>query len=136
LYAEGVKLANENRVEEALEAFYKAIELKPDFHEAYLNFGILSYHLQKSNEAEEALLKAHELNPEEPKVNQLLAEIYYESARKSVESKESGEALEKLKQAYYFDSGHAYVNYFLGGLYAEEGMRDEAIKHLEAFLRL
>jgi len=46
------------------------------------------------------------------------------------------EALERLKQAYNFRADHAYVNFLLGYLYQKKEMKNEAIKHFEAFLQL
>jgi tetratricopeptide (TPR) repeat protein len=46
------------------------------------------------------------------------------------------EALERLKQSYNFRTDHAYVNFLLGYLYHDKKMKEEAIKHLEAFLQL
>lgn len=135
-FEKGTGFLKEKKLEEALETFQKAVEIKPDFPEAYLNIGILFYLRQKNYEAEEALLKAHELNPEELRAKQLLAVINYESAMKLIESKKSHEALEKLEQAYSYDPDHAYVNYLLGILYVEKEMKKEAVKHLETFLRL
>ncbi len=136
LFQEGIKLAGENKPDEAIQAFQKATELKPDLAEAYLNMGILYFQQQKDDEAEKALLKASELKPEEPKTKQILADIYYEKSRTLIEQDKTDEALEKLKQAYGFNPNHAYVSYLLGFVYASKKMMQEAITHLEIFLKL
>ena len=132
----GVKLAKENNFDDAIQEFRKAIELKPDLAEAYENLGILLFQQQKDDEAEKVLLKALELKPEEIKTKQVLTDIYYEKAKTLIRKEKPAEALEKLNQAYSFNPDHAYVNYLLGYLYANNQMKNEAIKHFEAFLQL
>jgi len=132
----GVKLTEENKLDEAIQKFRNAIELKPDFSEAYTDLGILLFQQQKDDEAEKALLKALELKPEEIRTKQILTDIYYEKAKTLIQKDKLDEALEKLNQAYSFNPDHAYVNYLLGYLYANKQMKNEAIKHFEAFLQL
>jgi len=136
LFEEGIKLAGEKQIDQAIQAFQKATELKPDLAEAYLNIGILYFQQQKDDEAEKALLKANELKPEEPKAKQILSDIYYEKSRALIEQDKVDEALEQLKRAYALNPTHAYVNYLLGFLYARKQMKEEAITHLEIFLKL
>lgn len=135
-FKKGVKLARENKPDDAIQAFQKAIELKPDFAEAYVNLGILLFQQQKDDEAEKALLKTLELKPEESKSKEILADINYEQAKTLIKENKMDEALEKLKQAYNYREDHAYVNYLLGYLYVNKQMKEEAIKHFEAFLQL
>ena len=135
-FEKGVELAKENKPDEAIQAFHKAIELKQDFVEAYVNLGILLLQQQKYDEAEKALLKALELKPEESRPKVILADINFEKAKTLIKENKTDEALEKLRQAYSFRPGHAYVNFLLGYLYFEKEMKEEAIKHFEAFLQL
>jgi len=135
-FKKGIKLTDENNLDEAIQAFHKATELKADFVEAYVNLGSLLYQQKKDDEAEKVLLKALELKPEESKGKEMLADIYYEKAVALIRGERPDEALEKLKQAYNFHPDHAYVNYLLGYLYFDKQMKNEAIKHFEAFLRL
>ena len=135
-FEKGVKLAKENNPDEAIQAFHKAIELKQDFVEAYMNLGILLLQQQKYDEAEKALLKALELKPEESKPKVILADINFEKAKILIKENKTDEALEKLRQAYSFRPDHAYVNFLLGYLYFKKEMKNEAIKHFEAFLQL
>ncbi len=135
-FEKGVKLARENKPDEAIQAFHKAIESKQDFAEAYLNIGILLFQQQKDNEAEKALLKALELKTEESEPKKILADINFEQAKALIKENKMDEALEKLKQAYSFRPDHAYVNYLLGYLYFKKEIKNEAIKHFEAFLQL
>ncbi|NIO48263.1 MAG: tetratricopeptide repeat protein [Candidatus Aminicenantes bacterium] len=135
-FKKGTKLSREKKLEEAIQAFQKAVELKEDFFEAYVNLGAFLFQQQKDDEAEKALLKALELRPEESKPKEILADINFEKAKILIQENKLDEALERLKQSYNFRADHAYVNFLLGYLYHEKGMKEEAIKHFEAFLQL
>jgi tetratricopeptide (TPR) repeat protein len=135
-FKKGTKLSRENKIEEAIQAFQKAVELKEDFFEAYVNLGAFLFQQQKDDEAEKALLKALELRPEESKPREILADINFEKAKILIQKNKMDEALERLKQSYNFRADHAYVNFLLGYLYHDKEMKEEAIKHFEAFLQL
>ncbi len=135
-FKKGVKLSRENKLEEAIQAFQKAVELKEDFVEACVNLGAFFFQQQKDDEAEKVLLKALELRPEESKPKEILAAINFEKAKILIKENKMDEALERLKQAYSFRADHAYTNFLLGYIYHKKEMKDEAIKHFEAFLQL
>lgn len=135
-FKKGVKLAGEEKADDATRAFQKAVELKPDFEEAYLNLGIFLFQQQKDDEAEKALLKALELNPDESRAKQVLADVNYEQAKVLIGEENMDKALEKLEQSYSFRQDHALVNFLMGYVYSRKQMNDEAIKHLEAFIQL
>jgi len=135
-FKKGAELSGENKIEEAIQAFQKAVELKEDFFEAYVNLGAFLFQQQKDDEAERVLLKALELRPEESQPKKILADINFEIAKILIQENKMDEALEKLKQAYNFRADHAYVNFLLGYLYHNKEMKEEAIKHFEAFLQL
>lgn len=136
-FEDGVKLAKEGKPDDAALAFQKAVELKPNFGEAYMNYGILLFQQQqKDDEAEEALLKALEFRPEDPKIKQVLADVNFEQGKAQIRVKNMDKALEKLEQSYSFRQDHALVNYLMGYLYYRKKMNDEAVKHLEKFIQL
>jgi tetratricopeptide (TPR) repeat protein len=135
-FKKGTELSRENKLEEAIQAFQKAVELKEDFFEAYVNLGAFLFQQQKDDGAEKSLLKALELRPEESKPKEILADINFEKAKILIQENKMDEALERLKQSYNFRADHAYVNFLLGYLYYDKEMKEEAIKHFEAFLQL
>ena len=63
-YNKGVNLLNFGRYKEALEAFNKAIEIKPDYQEAWFYKGAALIKLGCLNEALEAYNKAIEIKPD------------------------------------------------------------------------
>jgi tetratricopeptide (TPR) repeat protein len=136
LFQNGVSLAQADKLEEALDAFRKAVELKPDLAEAHINLGLLLYRQGKADEAEKALLKALELKPEESKTKEALADIYFEKAKELLQLEKIDEALEKLKLSSGFNPNYPFTNYLLGYAYTQKGMKEEAIKSFEAFLQL
>jgi len=136
LFQSGVSLAQADKLEEALDAFRKAVELKPDLAEAHINLGLLLYRQGKVDEAEKALLKALELKPEESKTKEALADIYFEKAKELLQLDKIDEALEKLKLSSGFNPNYPFTNYLLGYAYNQKGMKEEAIKSFEAFLQL
>lgn len=136
LFQNGVSLAQADKLEEALDAFRKAVELKPDLAEALINMGLLLFRQDKADEAEKALLKALELKPEEPKTKEALANIYFEKAKELLQLDKIDEALEKLKLSSGFNPNYPFTNYLLGYAYTQKGMKEEAIKSFEAFLQL
>lgn len=131
-----MSLAQENKIDEAVEAFRKAVELKPDLAEAHINLGLLFFRQGKADEAEKALLKALELKPEEPKTKEALANIYFEKAKGLLQQDKVDEALETLKLSYGYNPNDPYTNYLLGYAYTQKGLKEEAIKSFEAFLQL
>ncbi|MFP4081517.1 MAG: tetratricopeptide repeat protein [Candidatus Aminicenantes bacterium] len=135
-FKKGTALAEQKKIDEAIQEFRKAVELKPDFAEAYLNLGVLLFNKKKDDEAEKALLKALELKPEESMTKNILAEIYFEKAKNLYRKEKIEETLEKLQVAYDYRPDHPYVNYLLGYIYYKKEMKDEAVKHLEAFIQL
>jgi tetratricopeptide (TPR) repeat protein len=135
-FKKGTELSRKNKLEEAIQEFQRAVELKEDFFEAYVNLGTFLFQQQKDDEAEKALLKALELRPEESKPKEILAAINFEKAKILIQNNKMDEALERLKQSYNFRADHAYVNFLLGYLYHDKQMKEEAIKHFETFLQL
>ncbi|CAC9636774.1 hypothetical protein [uncultured Gammaproteobacteria bacterium] len=59
----GLAYARLNKFKKAIEAYKKAIEIKPDDGEAYYNMGLAYTGLGKFKEALEAYKKAIDLNP-------------------------------------------------------------------------
>ena len=63
LLHQGVTAQKEGKLEEAEKSYKKAIEIKPDFVEAYNNLGVVLKELSKFDEAELSYKKAIEINP-------------------------------------------------------------------------
>jgi tetratricopeptide (TPR) repeat protein len=135
-FEKAIEFSKANKIDDAIVAFQKAVELKPDFAEAYLNLGILLFQKQKDDEAEKALVSALMFNPNEPRSKIVLADVNFEQAKLLIREKKMDQALEKLEQSYRFRQDHAFVNYLLGYLYYQKKRKDDAVKHLKAFIQL
>jgi tetratricopeptide (TPR) repeat protein len=108
-YNLGVIYAKENKLSEAKENFEKAIQIKPDFADAYANLGKVYDLLKEYLSAEENLKKAIQIKPEEPASHFNLGLVYGKQGnvedairefRKSLEIKpDFAEAKEKLRLA-------------------------------------
>jgi tetratricopeptide (TPR) repeat protein len=129
------ELFKENKVDEAILEYQKAIELKPDFVEAYMNVGILLFQKMRDEEAEKAILKALELKPEDAKAKEILGNIYFEQSKSLLQNDKIDEALGKLKLSQNYRPDYSYTNYLLGYAYNKKGMKEDAIKHFELFLQ-
>ena len=60
----GVALADQGKLEEAIEAYNKALAIKPDYAEAYSNIGVALADQGKLEEAIEAYNKALAIKPD------------------------------------------------------------------------
>jgi Flp pilus assembly protein TadD len=134
-FGRGTELFREKKTDEALQEFQKAIDLKPDFVEAYINKGILLFQNMKDEEAEKAILKALEFKPEEAKAKEILANIYFEQSKALLQNDKFDAALEKLKVVYNMRPDYPYLNFLLGYAYNKKGMKEDAIEYFELFLQ-
>ncbi len=128
-------LFKEKKVDEAIQEYQKAVELKPDFAEAYMNLGILLFQSMKDEEAEKAMLKSLELKPDDVKAKEILGNIYFEQAKSLLQKDQVDPALEKLTLSQKYRPDYSYTNYLFGYAYNKKGMKEEAIKAFELFLQ-
>ncbi|MCA1558671.1 MAG: tetratricopeptide repeat protein, partial [Acidobacteria bacterium] len=77
LLNEGKELYNNDRDEEAIEAYKKAINLDPNNGEAYFRLGLAYTATAKKEEAEEAFKKSVEVYEKYLRTNQKDAQAYY-----------------------------------------------------------
>jgi tetratricopeptide (TPR) repeat protein len=81
LFSEGTKYLRQGRMQDAITAFSQAIDLKPDFAEAFINRGLAHYMSENYPEAEEDFLAVLEIRPDDQKANNNLAVVYYRLER-------------------------------------------------------
>jgi tetratricopeptide (TPR) repeat protein len=72
----GVSLAAQHKPEEALKAFERAVELRPDDASVHVDIGLAEVNLKHYDLAEEHLRKAIEVNPHEVNAYTNLASLY------------------------------------------------------------
>ena len=112
-------LLQNNRFEEAEEYCKKAIELKPDFAEAYNNLGLTFQKLTRLNEAEINYKKAIEINPD-------FVEAHANLGLTLQDLKRLNEAEISYKNAIDLKPNFLKVHYNLGILFFDQGKFIEA----------
>ncbi len=75
-YTQGFIMSQENRFPEALDLYEKAIEIDPNYSEAYNNIGRILYSHQRYDEAEKYWMKSLESNPDLPEVRNNLGTLF------------------------------------------------------------
>jgi tetratricopeptide (TPR) repeat protein len=116
----GKAYASEGKVDLAVEAYRKSIELKPDYPEAFFNLGNMHRDLGDLEKAEELYRRALELDPFHTDAYTNLGVIYSDL-------KQTKKAIDLYKKAIEAnpDNLEAYNN--LGNAYSELGEYDQAI---------
>ena len=112
----GIALDRLNRLDEALEAYSKAISLKPDNLNALINRGNLLAYMGKLDEALEDLKRAESINPNNYLISYSLGTLYFLK-------REYDRAIEYLEKAvslnpYYSDGFYTLADiYYIRGDY-------------------
>jgi len=157
-YNEGVTLANEGKVAEAIVKMEAAVAAKPDLSQAHSVLAKLYLREKKYSKAIESANKAIAIN-DDGSLNAVLAEAYEKSgdktkaaeykkkapanpaslfndAAKLINSGKDAEAEALLKQAVGAEEKFAPAHYELGMIYVRSGKNSEAKKHLQKYLDL
>ena len=115
----GVLLKNQQRYEEAEQAYRQAIELDPNYAKAYYNLGILLDDQQRYDEAEQVFRQTIELDPE-------YAWAYNHLGILLADQQRDAEAEQAYRQAIEHDPDDAKAYYNLGILLYNQQRYDEA----------
>src|SRR5262249_57372824 len=108
--------------DQAIEAYSKAIELRPFFAAAYVGLGDAKAAKSDTDGAIAAYQKALVYNPVNPKVHMSLGKIYYGEKGLYYES------VTAYKRAIELDSRSVDARMGLGEVYEEKGLYKEAIE--------
>lgn len=121
--------ARRGEYEKAVEEFNKAIELKPNYGDAYHNVGNVYHQMGKDDLAEESYKKALSFNPRLWQAYQNLAAIYFNQKKMDL-------ALENMEKAVAIntESEDLYLN--LGVLYINTGKNEKAKEVIQKALIL
>ena len=103
----GYHLGKQGKHVEAIEQYSKAIELKPDYTDAYNNRGVLYAKLNKIDEAMADYNKAIELKPDYTDIYNNRAEL--QIAAKKFEDVEQGDALGQFSIGSSYEQGRGVV---------------------------
>jgi tetratricopeptide (TPR) repeat protein len=116
--------------DQAIEAYSKAIELRPFLADAHVGLGDAKAAKSDTDGAIAAYQKALALNPVNPRVHMSLGKIYYS---------EKGlyyEAVNAYKKAIDFDSTSVEARMGLGEVYEDKGLYKEAIEEYRRVIEL
>lgn len=115
------KIFNElNQTDKAAEQFQKAVDLRPDYAEAYLDLGLTWRRLGRHEEALEAFQKAARLDPERPDANHYLGREY-------LALNQTDPAVDHLKKALEATPDDTSIMFSLARAYQLQGNREEAM---------
>ena len=110
-HQEGTKLMLEKKYQKAILFLNKAIELNPEFKEAYYNLGISYERLGKYKDAIKNLKEAIKLSPDDANAYYALGYVYYQK-KKNKQAVEAFEHAARLKPDNPFTHsklGYAYL---------------------------
>jgi len=127
-FYQGIAYGGNGMYERSTEAFAKAIQLKPDFSEAYYNLGVSYVGLGKYKEAREALEKAIEIKPDSAEAYENLGAVFSKLGMHD-------DAIRTLKKAIAIDAEDAQAYYNLGVNYATLKDYKAAIQALKQAIR-
>ena len=113
----------------AIEAYRKAIEMRPNFYSAYNNIAVCYGKLKMYPEAEEALRKCIALKPDDFYAMNNLAVMYIETGRLQ-------DGMRLAEQAVKVEPGYANGHVTLGSVYAMSRRFDDAEREFREALRI
>ncbi|MEO0131043.1 MAG: tetratricopeptide repeat protein [candidate division WOR-3 bacterium] len=125
----GYVYLNLNKIPEAIENFQKALELKPNYFEAYFNLGNAYFQKKDFLLAEKSYYSALKLNKKNPL-------LYFQLGRLYTEWNKKEKAIQYYKKLISLQPNNYIGLYNLGLLYRDLGKKEEATKYLEKAIRL
>ncbi len=144
LYQLGVVYGEAKRLEESLRYMRLALEENPDNASA-LNYVGYTWAERgiRLDEAEELIVRALEIRPEDGYITDSLGWVYYMRARPLVESGQMEQArqyleraIQELERAHELTGGDPVVSEHLGDIYLLQGNRQRALEKFEEAVQL
>lgn len=121
--------ADLSRRQDAAAAYQAAIELKPDYVEALVNFGALQNEAGEAEQAIELLTKAVDARPKDPRAHVNLGAAYYTKS-------DYYKAMTHFRKALEIDPKFHEAHYHLGVAFADAGIYREALREWELVVKL
>jgi tetratricopeptide (TPR) repeat protein len=125
----GLLLVKEGHMEEAMEHYHKAIQIKPDFSEAQLNLGLALAAQGRFDEAIENYHKAIQIKPD-------FSEALHNLGIALAAQGRIDEAIENYRQAIQINPDFSEALNNLGIALAGRGRLDEAIKNFRQAIQI
>lgn len=122
-YDQGVKeLHDKNNPKQSMKYFHKALELYPDFDDAYVQLGLAHFLQGQLRQAQQALETANQLYAENPRAHTLLGKVLLQLGQ-------SEEGIGELTQALRLHEQAWNVHLDLGRALLKVGRVEEAYHH-------
>ena len=118
-HSKGTEQMMVKKYKEAIVFFRRAIDLNPDFAEAYYNLGIAYEELGQHEDSVETLKKAIQLTPENANAHYALGYAYYRLKRYK-------ESIDAFERSLALKPGNAFARSKLGSAYLAMGNKEKA----------
>ncbi|UCF32242.1 MAG: tetratricopeptide repeat protein [Phycisphaerales bacterium] len=128
-YNLGRNLAQQGRLDEAVEAYRETVRLEPTHYFAYNNLGTSLAKQDKFDEAIKAFRRSRQISPS-------FAEAHFNLGNCLLRQRKLDEAVDAFREALRYDPGFASAHYNLGVALQNQGRLDEAIEEYRETLRL
>lgn len=128
-FLRGLKYEKSNQYADAIEAYRKALKIKPDYMDAYVNLGAVYYKLGKYSDAVDAYKYAVKIKPDFQVLYNKLGTIYIVTGNYAT-------ALDTLEQSLGIDSRNPDTHFSLGIAYFLNGDKDAAYEEYIILNRL
>jgi len=125
----GTSLLNQGNLNEAIQHFERALQLKPDSADAFNNLGGALSKQGKLDEAIQYYERALQLKPDDAEAHNNLGVALADQGKPN-------EAIQHYERALQLDPDYTEAHNNLGITLADEGKLDEAIQHYERVLKL
>ena len=122
LFSKGMRAFNQGIYEEALHAFTRAANLKPEVAQIQYYLGLTYTHLENNKEALKAFKKVISLDTTYPRVHYDLGVVYYSLGNYS-------EALKEFKVAEQQEPQRAMIYYFKGHIFYLQNKFSESLPY-------
>ena len=131
----GLILAKQGNLDEAIQHYERAIQLKPDYAIALNDMGAILVRKGQPKEAIPYLQKALKISPDDPDTRHNLAlaiaEVYRDDANALVRMGRNDEAIIQFKKVLEFYPGYADARHELAVVFLQKGQVDEAIAQFQ-----
>ncbi len=121
-HAKGTEQMLVNKYNEAIVFFRRAIDLNPDFSEAYYNLGVANEKLGKHEDSIAALKQSIRLAPDNANAHYALGYAYYQLKRYK-------ESIGALERSLALKPDNAFALNKLGSAYCAMGNKEKAQEH-------
>jgi len=120
---------NPNEIDQAIEAYSRALDIDPNYTDAIINLGNLLYEKGNTDQARQLYERVLEIDPKCCQAHLNLGNIYDDL-------QDYGNALKHFKHALDINSGYADVHFNMAIVYEKLGLGNMAKMHWKEYLKI